>query len=106
MCVVSLSYSIMDNTAVIIDFQCFFDDNGKYIVKELSIMDVLRFAGRHWIFTPPATSVTNPKYARTNHWLTSNYHRLRWSEGETPYDNLVSLLTSHTRIYKCVCEGF
>ena len=71
-------------------------------VKELSVMDITRFASRHWIFAPPATVVTNSKYTRTNCWLTTNYHGLRWGEGETPYDNLVSVLTTYTNIYKYV----
>lgn len=92
----------MDNVAVILDFQCFVDNEGKSIIKELTVMDVARFASRHWILKPPVQAVTNDKYVKTNKWLTTNYHGLHWDEGEVPYEELFPLLTKHTCIYKYV----
>lgn len=91
-----------NNTAVILDFQSFVDNEGNYIIKELSAMDVLHFASRHWIFKPPVQTVTNDKYVRTNKWLTKHYHGLKWNDGEVPYENLFTLLSDHTRMYKYV----
>ena len=91
-----------NNLAVILDFQCFVDNEGNSIIKELSVMDVTRFASRHWIFKPPVQAVTNAKYVKTNRWLTANYHGLQWDEGEVPYEDLLSLLTKHTHMYKYI----
>jgi hypothetical protein len=91
-----------ENVAVVVDFHCLLDNDGNSIVKELTIMDVTRFATRHWIFKPPTSCVTNPKHFTTNQWLLDNYHGLHWCEGETSYEYLVPLLTRYTCSYKYV----
>jgi hypothetical protein len=93
-----------DDRAVILDFQCFLNDEGNDVIKELSVMDVTRFVSRHWIFKPPAANnvVTTPQYIRTNQWLSEHYHGLRWDEGETPYEDLVFVLTTYTSRYTYV----
>lgn len=92
-----------ENEAVILDFHCLLDDTGNSIVKELSVMDVTRFAKRHWIFKPPLyESITTKNHSTTNRWLTRHYHGLSWDEGETPYEDLLTILTKHTCGYKYV----
>lgn len=86
-----------DALAVIVDFHFLIGDDGTEIVKELAIMDVTRFAGRHWIFEPPANAiVSNPKHVKTNQWLTDNFHGIAWTDGETSYAKLQSILDKNT----------
>ena len=81
---------IDDEIAVILDFHCFVDDDGNEPVKELAVMDLTAFASRHWIFALPAdTIVSNHKHVRTNRWLTEQYHRLEWTDGDTSYEQFV-----------------
>ena len=94
---------INDEIAVILDFHCFVDDDGNELIKELAIMDITAFASRHWIFAPPVnTIVSNHKHMRTNRWLTEHYHRLEWTDGDTSYDHLVSILIKYTFPFNCV----
>ena len=92
-----------ENVAVIVDFHWLHDDDGNNIVKELSVMDVTRFAFRHWILKPPSyVCVTDPKQTQTNRWLTRYYHGISWYDGETPYEDLVNILAKHVCGYKYV----
>lgn len=67
----------------------------KQTVKELSIMDVVRFSSG---FLRHQCQLTNRKYAiiRTNGYrriMINGYHDIHLNEGQTPYKDHVPLLT-------------
>ena len=79
----------------IIEFQGF-TENGKYVVKELSIINVETKCCNTWLFKSPARIL----YAKEVAWLESNYHGLSKDNGDIEYSELESILCKYTRRYR------
>lgn len=73
--------------AVVLDVQCFFDNELKLIVKELSMYDLNYHSSQHWIFKPPENIVIYcGKAKRANRWVTHNQHRIPWEAGDVNFE--------------------
>lgn len=93
----------MTSNGAVVEFQCFVDDCNNYIVKELAIFDLKYYAASHWIFKPPSHPlVIRSKTVRTNCWLSKNYHRIRWEQGDISYRSLPDILHDVDLNYKYV----
>ncbi|KAL4152880.1 hypothetical protein QTP88_000713 [Uroleucon formosanum] len=66
---------------------CVLGPNSKYLIKEMSVVDVDGWASQHWIFKHTRTHENTSKVNATNMWLFRNYHQLS-SPGEyrKPFD--------------------
>lgn len=74
-------------SVLIADFQCFVNNEGGYIVKELSIFDYTFQTMQHWMFKPPKLHYKlSCKAQRTNCWLTKCFHKIKWDDGEVEYE--------------------
>jgi hypothetical protein len=77
----------------IIEFQAFRDNQDKFIVKELVILDLTTNVPYSFIFKPPYPFEScNSKSRRTNSWLTNHYHYISWNEGNIDYLRCESLI--------------
>lgn len=81
----------------IIDVQGFRKPIAEFVFKEVAIIplegeDVLP---KVYLFGPPCHWNSLPvKYRSENNWLERNYHGLKWSDGEVPYEELEETLKS------------
>lgn len=78
---------MQDTVAVIVDFHCLLDDEINHILDN-SVMDVTRFATRHWIFKLPHSQcmiTTNSAVYRTNlstrHMFPHHHHHHKMCVG-------------------------
>ena len=80
-----------DRKSAVVEMQCFVDNEGRFIVKELAI--VSGNIQSHWVFKPPydSTKLDN-KALRTNRWAEKYYHGLAWLSGDTPYEALERII--------------
>lgn len=80
-------------SSAIVDIQCVIDAHSKYIIKEMSLVDVDSCSCQHWIFkSPPA--MQNAKSRSVNKWLHRNYHRLSLNCGDVEYAEIERILKS------------
>ena len=64
----------------VVEMQCFTDNAGHYILKELAI--VSEEGVGNWVFLPPYDFETlNAKAQQTALWLTTQFHGLAWDSG-------------------------
>lgn len=96
--------------SVVLDIQCFKDNNNEYIVKEASVIEVS--SGTlllHHIARPPfdRDSLSEEKL-RESYWLVKHCHGLEWDQGDIPYHVLIeklrTCLTAHSTIFVKGCE--
>jgi len=67
--------------------------NSKYLIKEMSIIDIDGWASQHWIFKHTRTSST-AKIKAVNMWLFRNYHQLSLDCGDVDYSEIEKILKS------------
>lgn len=101
MCVQTLDWSVMD---VIIDFQCFKDNQDNIIPKEVAICAVDQDFIGHWITLPFCRpNELGQTIRQQNDWLTRNHHGIEWCDGDISvkkvYRNLEEVCRSVNRIY-------
>lgn len=90
----------MDTKSCVIEFQAFRDNNDKYIIKELAILDLLTFVVYPFMFEAPFSfSKLNAKSKTTNKWITKHFHRIQWYEGFISYTNLHSIMFQFCKQY-------
>lgn len=80
-------------STAIIDFHCILGRDNKYMIKEMSIVDVETWATQHWIFKN-SKSIQDNKSRKTNKWLERNYHKLSLEYGDVEYEELGRVLNS------------
>lgn len=79
--------------ACVIEFQAFRDNEDKYIVKEMVILDLFTNVVYYFLFKPPySLKKLNNKSTRTNKWLTNYFHHITWKEGFTLYQDLENVM--------------
>lgn len=78
----------------VVDTQGFQRDNNEFVVKELATVPLN--SGEQpliFLFKPPIPWNELPaRYKSVNLWLERNYHRLSWSAGDVPYDEVEDVL--------------
>lgn len=79
--------------SAILDIQCIMGANFKYLIKEMSIVDVHSRASQHWIFKHTQTPHT-AKSKAVNIWLFRNYHQLSMDCGDVQYSEIDRILKS------------
>jgi hypothetical protein len=67
--------------------------NNKYMIKEMSIVDIETWATQHWIFKH-SKSMEDNKSPKTNKWLGHYYHQLAIEYGDIEYEELSRILNS------------
>ena len=77
----------------VIEFQAFRNNNDRYIVKELVILDISTGISNYFLFKPPfALKSCNTKTYRTNKWLINHFHHITWEEGFTDYKEFDNIM--------------
>lgn len=82
------------SSAAILDIQCVLNSDNKYMIKELSIVDVDTWASQHYIFKLCNVITQNLKSRNVNKWLENNYHGLSLNYGDIEYKELDRILNS------------
>lgn len=81
---------------VVLDFQCFKNNQNEFIVKEACVLEVSTgsILFHHVAELPHYTQshFLNKARQRECRWLTDNYHGLDWSSGDMPFINLMEKL--------------
>ncbi|GIY49698.1 hypothetical protein CDAR_173961 [Caerostris darwini] len=81
--------------AAVLDFEGFQISAGSFIIKELAVCAVHddTFCGR-WLFKPPHPfELIEPRKKENYLWVTKHLHKIKWDDGELPYEYLRSVLT-------------
>jgi len=87
----------------IVDIVAFLSPKAKFIVKELTIVDIQTGSVSWFLFKPPcAAKDTAASSLRENIWLTNNFHGLQWEEGDVPYHKLNDILSTYLNSYTTV----
>jgi len=74
--------------AAVLDIQCVLGANSKYVIKEMSVIDVDSWTTQHWIFKHTFNSL------HVNKWLERNYHQIPIQYGDVEYKELERILHS------------
>ena len=77
--------------SAVIEFQGFPKSDGKYIIKELAIIDVQNKCCNTWLFKSPSMLVT-----KDVNWLRDHFHGLDRDSGDIDYSELREILRSYT----------
>lgn len=86
---------------VVIDIQCFINDNKTYILKELALCELNGLVIFHGVFKPPFDfKWLSKRNQATNRYCTNHIHGLKWSEGDIEYSSLSNILLEVTHPYK------
>jgi len=76
----------------VVEMQCFTDNAGHYILKELAI--VSEEGVGNWVFLPPYDFETlNAKAQQTALWLTTQFHGLAWDSGDVSYGEVPNIIS-------------
>lgn len=81
---------------VIVDIQCFKDDQNEFILKEVCVLEAdTGVLLMHHVAKPPyeRTDLSDEKL-RESYWLTKHCHGLTWEHGDIPYHALLYKLTT------------
>lgn len=77
----------------ILDIQCVLRSDSKYLIKEMSVVDVDGCATQHWLFKH-SNSTQDAKSRKTNKWLERNFHQLPLQYGDVQYEEVDRILNS------------
>lgn len=85
---------------IIMDIECIISFNNKYLIKELSAIDVDSLVAQHWIFKH-SEATQNAKSRCVNRWLERHYHRLSLDHGDVDFTEIGRILNSFnfTNVY-------
>jgi hypothetical protein len=88
---------------VVIDIQGF--KTPEFTPKELAIWDGNRLA--HYVFKEPFSFKYLPeKFQREANWLSNNYHRIKWSDGDVDLSRIPYILNNIKRYTDTIyCKG-
>ncbi|MGP1917392.1 MAG: hypothetical protein ACTS6P_02225, partial [Candidatus Hodgkinia cicadicola] len=80
----------MERDCAVVEFQAFRGDRNEYLIKEFAAVDVNTNFSVVLLFASPYNhSRLSTKTQRSNDWLQTHYHRLRWDDGNVPYKDLI-----------------
>lgn len=100
-----LEYNHITSSSVVIDIQCFKDNDNEFIIKEATVMDLMTGSLLlHNIALPPYDrSVLSDDRLRESYWASKHCHGLEWEQGDIPYhvlmDRLRACLSQRKVIY-------
>lgn len=83
------------SNVVVIDLQCFKNNNNEFIVKEVCVLDVnTGKVLQHHVTQPPFDQerFLNRAKQRENYWLTKHHHGLDWNSGDIAYHDMIDRL--------------
>lgn len=86
---------LFDRTnSIILDIQCFLDDAGEYLIKEMAYAYCDRRSSiQHMLFKAPCNfKDLQPSTRKRNDYIRHNVHGLSWFDGTIPYSCLKELL--------------
>jgi len=87
----------------IVDIVAFVSPKAKFIVKELTIVDIHTASVSWFLFRPPsAAKDCEAASTQENAWLTNHFHGLHWDEGHISYEKLKDILAAHLDSYDIV----
>lgn len=79
------------------------EEEERFVIKELAIVDIEQELCRVVLFKPPYKhSRLSTKNARTADWLESYYHGLSWYDGAVEYAQLQTIIRDVCRTYSIV----
>jgi len=81
-------------SSAILDIQCVLGSDSKYLIKEMSVVDLEGLASQHWIFKHIRTRENTSKVNAVNMWLYRNYHQLSSVCGDVEYSEIGKILKS------------
>lgn len=95
--------SNMNRTSYILDFQGFKDENNKFILKEVAVMDIKNLKLLHWFVRQPyPLSKLSPAAQRQARFNSRFYHGIPFNYGNAPFyyikKKLIKVL-SHNTVY-------
>src|SRR5436190_12693072 len=92
-----------EEKSCVIEFQAFKDNNDKFIVKELAIVDLYSHILYHFLFKPPFSfNSLNSKARRTNRWITNYFNHIFWLDGFVSYNKLDSIMYRFCSKFKTI----
>lgn len=77
---------------VIIDIQGFQDNNKKFILKEIGLLNSNNELQHFIIKSPYSYHILDTQTKYTNEWLRKNHHGFRWSDGKTDFCTVINFL--------------
>lgn len=82
---------------LIIDLQGFWDNNEKFIPKEIAIISIDKTILGHWIAQPilPYNQLV-PHIKRRNNWVSKYHHGIRWNDGNTPLSEILQIIKNYS----------
>lgn len=84
----------------VIEFQAFRNNEDRFIIKELSFLDLSTNVVNYFLLKPPFPfKKLNSKSYKTNTWLTKYLHHIQWEEGFTHYKELESIMYHYCQQY-------
>ena len=91
----SLRKCAISSPPVIVDIQCFKDDQNEYILKEVCVLEAESgILLMHHIVKPPYDRAElSDEKLRESYWLTKYCHGLQWDQGDIPFYKLLCKLT-------------
>jgi hypothetical protein len=93
------------SSSVIVDFQCFKDNNNDYLLKEVCVLeaDSGTLLMHHIVKSPFDRDFLSEEKLRESHWLTKHCHGLEWDQGDIWYhmleDKLRACLAKRSIVY-------
>lgn len=77
----------------IFDFQGYNSDDGSFIIKEITIVDIHENEILHYLVSPPFdASFLSEKELKRVQWLEKFHHRINWDEKGIEYSQLFSII--------------
>lgn len=77
----------------VIEFQSFRGNINEYIIKELVILDLVKYVVYSFLFKPPFSfKKLKTKIKITNKWMINHFHHIRWTEGFVSYQDVDSIM--------------
>jgi len=79
---------------VVLDIQCFKDNDNGFIIKEISavVVDTGVLLFHHIVCPPYDRRLLSADKLRENNWLTKHFHGLEWHQGDISYVDLLQKL--------------
>lgn len=95
---------IRDKT-YIFDLQFVIDAQGKYVTKELGVLDLNGSVAKQWIFKPTQHFKDLPYFIQKRNWyITRHIHGLEWYSGDQEITRLPYILSTYTNC-KIIVKG-
>jgi hypothetical protein len=98
-------FSMDREVSVVLDIQCYKDNNNSFIIKEIAAIDVETgsLLLHHIVCPPYDRKLLTAEKLRESYWLEKYYHGLEWGQGDIVYQVLLNkvklLFTSVSHVF-------